>query len=191
MKILSRFKELSIVKKILCFVLIIGLIGIAASGSANGDAKKKESKKDEPVDEVKEEKKEYKIGEVAKVGEVDYLINNVEVTKQIGGEYVNTTAQDTYLIIDISITNNEKESLSVADSFFKLLNGENEYSSDSRGAIYLNDSSIIFKELNPGVTLQGKIVFDVPESVAMANETKLQVQTGMWGSEKDVISLAR
>lgn len=191
MKILRKFKELSLVKKILCLVVILGIIGIAASGSSNGETKKKEQKKDEPTNEVTEEKKEYKIGEVAKVGEVDYLINNVEVTKKIGSEYVNTTAQDTFLIIDISITNNEKESLSVADTFFKLLNGENEYSADSTGAIYLNDSSIIFKELNPGVTLQGKIVFDVPESVAMANETKLQVQTGVWGSEKDVISLAR
>ncbi|WP_455683751.1 DUF4352 domain-containing protein [Thomasclavelia sp.] len=191
MKILRKFKELSLVKKILCLVVILGIIGIAASGSSNGETKKKEQKKDEPTNEVTEEKKEYKIGEVAKVGEVDYLINNVEVTKKIGSEYVNTTAQDTFLIIDISITNNEKESLSVADTFFKLLNGENEYSADSTGAIYLNDSSIIFKELNPGVTLQGKIVFDVPESVATANETKLQVQTGVWGSEKDVISLAR
>lgn len=88
-----------------------------ASGSSNGETKKKEQKKDEPANEVTEEKKEYKIGEVAKVGEVDYLINNVEVTKQIGNEYVNTTAKDTFLIIDISITNNEKESLSVADTF--------------------------------------------------------------------------
>ena len=191
MKILHKFKELSLVKKILCLVLIFGIICIVASGSSNGETKKKEQKKDEPANEVTEEKKEYKIGEVAKVGEVDYLINNVEVTKQIGNEYVNTTAKDTFLIIDISITNNEKESLSVADTFFKLLNGENEYSADSTGAIYLNDSSIIFKKLNPGVTLQGKIVFDVPESVAIANETKLQVQTGVWGSEKDVISLTR
>lgn len=191
MKILHKFKELSLVKKILCLVLIFGIIGIVASGSSNGETKKKEQKKDEPANEVTEEKKEYKIGEVAKVGEVDYLINNVEVTKQIGNEYVNTTAKDTFLIIDISITNNEKESLSVVDTFFKLLNGENEYSADSTGAIYLNDSSIIFKKLNPGVTLQGKIVFDVPESVAIANETKLQVQTGVWGSEKDVISLTR
>lgn len=191
MKILHKFKELSLVKKILCLVLIFGIIGIVASGSSNGETKKKEQKKDEPANEVTEEKKEYKIGEVAKVGEVDYLINNVEVTKQIGNEYVNTTAKDIFLIIDISITNNEKESLSVADTFFKLLNGENEYSADSTGAIYLNDSSIIFKKLNPGVTLQGKIVFDVPESVAIANETKLQVQTGVWGSEKDVISLTR
>ncbi|GFI40167.1 DUF4352 domain-containing protein [Thomasclavelia cocleata] len=188
MKILRKFKELSLMKKILCFIVIIGLIGIVAGGSSNGETKKKE---DEPTNEVTNEKEEYKIGEVAKVGEVDYLINNVEVTKQIGSEYVNTKAKDTFLIIDISITNNEKESLTVADNFFKLLNGENEYSADSTGAIYLNDNSIIFKELNPGVTLQGKIVFDVPESVAMANETKLQVQTGIWGSEKDVISLSR
>lgn len=188
MKILSKIKELALVKKILCILLVVGIIGVLASGNAKSDddEKKGNPKKEEPTEE-----KEYKIGEVAKVGEVDYLINGVEVTKKVGSEYVNKTAQDTYLIIDISVTNNEKESLTVSSNFFKLLNGENEYSSDSVGAIYLEDNSIIFKELNPGVTLQGKLIFDVPESVAIANETKLQVQTGIWGTEKDLISLAR
>lgn len=191
MKILSKFKELSMIKKILFIGLIVVVVGAVAGAGSKGDPKKDDKNKDDETNEVSDEKKQYGIGEVVKVGKVDYLINSVEVTKQIGGEYVNTTAKDTFLIIDISITNNEKEALNVADSFFKLFNGENEYSSDSTGAIYLNDNSIIFKELNPGVTLQGKIVFDVPEAVATANESNLQVQTGVWGSEKEKISLAR
>lgn len=41
MKILRKFKELSLMKKILCFIVIIGLIGMVAGGSSNGETKKK------------------------------------------------------------------------------------------------------------------------------------------------------
>ena len=81
--------------------------------------------------------------------------------------------------------------MTVSDSFFKLLNNGNEYSTDDNGAIYLGDSSIIYQEINPEVTLQGRLIFDVPETIANDMKTELQVQTGVWGSEKDVISLAR
>ena len=108
-----------------------------------------------------------------------------------GDEYLKSEANDTYLIIDISITNHETEALTVSDSFFKLLNNGNEYSTDDNGAIYLGDSSIIYQEINPEVTLQGRLIFDVPETIANDMKTELQVQTGVWGSEKDVISLAR
>lgn len=177
MRILSRFKEMSMIKKILCVVLIVVVVG-AVAGSSNDGTKDGSKKGNKETKEVSQEKKTYGIGEVVKVDEVDYLINNVEVAKQIGGEYFNTTVNDTFLIINISITNNKKESLSISDSCFKLLNGENEYSTDSTGAVYLEDSSIIFKELNPGVTLQGKIVFDIPETVANDNESILQVKAG-------------
>lgn len=190
MRILSRFKEMSMIKKILCVVLIVVVVG-AVAGSSNDGTKDGSKKGNKETKEVSQEKKTYGIGEVVKVDEVDYLINNVEVTKQIGGEYFNTTANDTFLIINISITNNKKESLSISDSCFKLLNGENEYSTDSTGAVYLEDSSIIFKELNPGVTLQGKIVFDIPETVANDNESILQVKAGVWSSKKETISIAR
>lgn len=189
MKILTKFKEMSLIKKILCLILVVAVIGVFAGGSSE---KEEGSKKENTPKQTVKEEKEYGIGEIVKVGKVDYLVNQVEVTKKIGSEYLNTTAKDTFLIIDLSITNNEKEALSVSDNFFKLLNGENEYSTDTTGAIYLeNDTSIIYKELNPGVTLQGKIIFDVPEAVANDMTTKLQVQTGVWGTEKGLISLAR
>lgn len=191
MKILSKFKEMSLIKKILCIVLIVIVVGTVAGGSSNDESKQVTKKKDNETKEVHQEKKKNGIGDIVTVDDVDYLVNNVEVSKQIGSEYANTTANDTYLIIDISITNNKKESLSISDSFFKLLNGENEYSTDTTGAVYLSDSSIIFKELNPEVTLQGKIVFDVPEAITTDNETLLQVKTGVWDSKKDTISLAR
>lgn len=190
MKIITKFKELSLLKKILCIVLIIGII-IMAIGSNDNDSNSDRNENESIINEGTKEKKNHSIGETVTVGKVDYLINGVEVTKSIGNEYLKSEANDTYLIIDISITNHETEALTVSNSFFKLLNNGNEYSTDDNGAIYLGDSSIIYQEINPEVTLQGKIIFDIPEAIANDMATELQVQTGVWGSEKDVISLAR
>lgn len=190
MKIITKFKELSLLKKVLCIVLIVGII-IIANGSNNNGSNDDKNETESVTNEGTQEKQNHRIGETVTVGKVDYLISSVEVAKSIGDEYLKSEANDTYLIIDISITNHESEALTVSNSFFKLLNNGNEYSTDDSGAIYLGDSSIIYQEVNPGVTLQGKIIFDVPEAIANDMATELQVQTGVWGSEKDVILLAR
>lgn len=190
MKIFTKFKELSLIKKILCIVLIVGIVAIAAVSSSEDSSSNKTENKS-TTNESTQEKENHSIGETVTVGKVDYLINGVEITKSVGDEYLKSEANDTYLIIDISITNHETEALTVSDSFFKLLNNGNEYSTDDNGAIYLGDSSIIYQEINPEVTLQGRLIFDVPETIANDMKTELQVQTGVWGSEKDVISLAR
>lgn len=190
MKIFTKFKELSLIKKILCIVLIVGIVAIAA-GSSSEDSSSNKTENKSTTNESTQEKENHSIGETVTMGKVDYLINGVEITKSVGDEYLKSEANDTYLIIDISITNHETEALTVSDSFFKLLNNGNEYSTDDNGAIYLGDSSIIYQEINPEVTLQGRLIFDVPETIANDMKTELQVQTGVWGSEKDVISLAR
>lgn len=127
--------------------------------------------------------------DTVQVGDVEYVISKKTVTKTVGDQYVNNKAQDTYLIIDLSIKNLGKEQLNVTDSFFTLLNGDKEYKTDSEGAIYLGDDSIIYKDINPDVTLKGKIVFDVPEKIAKSNDNTLKVQTGIWGTETENILL--
>ena len=194
MKIFSKFKQLSLVKKILCIVLVIFIVAIVAGmGSDNSNDGNYQS--DDTVvtdDSAKEDDTvSYGICDVVNVEDVEYLVSNVSVTKSVGDQYLSNNANDTYLVIDISITNHGNEALSISDSFFKLLNGGNEYSTDSTGAIYLGDTSIIYKEINPEVTLQGQIIFDVPEAVANDMQTQLQVQTGYWGSATEVISLSR
>lgn len=185
---MKKFRQMSLLKKILCIVLVFIVAGVVFNlGDDKNDSKET---KDQETSETKETEKEYGIGELVNVGDVDYIVNRVETGKTVGNQYLNASAKDTYLIVDITITNHEKEALSVSDSFFKLLNGESEYSTDTNGAIYLDDS-IIYQEINPEVTLQGKIIFDVPELIANDNQTKLQVQTGTWGTEKETISLAR
>lgn len=170
-------------KKLLMAVLCLGLaLGISGCGSDEGD--KDSSKTEEKIE------KTYKMNETVKVGDVEYKVLSKKSTKKIGNEYLNKKAQEQYLIIEISIKNLDKEALTVSDDFFKLYNGENEYGTDTDAAIYLDDN-IIYEDINPGVTLKGKIVFDIPKEIAESKENILQVQTGVWGTETEKIKLVK
>lgn len=189
----KKFKKWQIA---LIAIVVLGVVGAVAGGSdsdkekgdtpkttENGNQETGKEENNEP------EVKAYKIGDVVVVGDVEYTVSAINATDTIGNEYLNAKAQNMYLVVDISIKNNGDKALTVADSFFKLLNDGKEYSTDSGAALYLGDDSMIFKEINPDASLSGKLVFDVAQETIDASGLQLQVQTGAWGTEKEVIHL--
>jgi hypothetical protein len=169
-------------KKILnVFLALILVFGIFAVGCSDEEGKKDTS--------TEKQEKIYKMNQVVKVGDVQYKITKKKASKTVGNKYLNQKAQGYYLIIDISIKNLGDESLTVSNDFFKLYNGKKEYEADTDGAIYLGDDSIIYQDINPDVTLKGKVIFDVPKKVANSKDNVLQVQTGIFGTETEKIQL--
>ncbi|MFQ1003907.1 DUF4352 domain-containing protein [Modestobacter sp. SSW1-42] len=104
------------------------------------------------------------MGEPAADGKFTFVTDAVDCsTTEIGNEYLNKTAQGTYCIVDLTITNTGDKPQSFFGDNAKLLNAEGqEFSADSEAAIYLEDSSSLYEEINPGNTLKSKVVFDVP-----------------------------
>lgn len=141
------------------------------------------------VETVTQETKTHHLGEVVTVGDVSYVVNAKEITTNVGGEF-GKTANAIYLILDVTVTNNGKKAITVTDSFFKLLKGDIQYEADSAAGIYANpDAKFFLTELNPENSVTGKVVFDITEETADAPDLQLQVQTGFWGTQKEVISL--
>ncbi|WP_347057370.1 DUF4352 domain-containing protein [Blastococcus sp. HT6-30] len=104
------------------------------------------------------------IGEAAADGKFNFVVNGVDCSAtEIGSEYMNTTAQGQFCIVDVTITNIGNEAQSFFGDNAKLFNAEGQqFSADSEAAIYLEDSSSLYEEINPGNTLNSKVVFDVP-----------------------------
>lgn len=142
--------------------------------------KKKNKKKQTPI---------YKIGETFKVGDVEYTINSKETAQNIGGEF-GENANGTYLILNVTVKNNGSKSITITDSFFKLLKGKAKYETDSAAGIFANeDGDFFYSDLNPENSVTGNVVFDLnPETVSDPN-LQLQVQTGYWGTQKGLVSI--
>lgn len=188
-----------IYKKIWFWVLVVVVVG-AVGSSLGGDEDTPNTGGDTASNEVEKETEktpevvEFKIGDTVVVGDVTYVVHGVETADVVGNEFLNQKAKGIYLIIDVSVTNGGDDSLTVSDSFFTLLNDGKKFDADAIASTYItmdDGDSIWLESINPDITLRGKIAFDVSENVANSNDTKLQVQTGFWGTEKEIISLAR
>ena len=130
-----------------------------------------------------------KIGEVTKVGDVEYIVNSKSISQNVGGEY-GKTANGSYLILNVTVKNSGKKSITVTNDFFKLLKGDTEYETDSLAGMYANEEGKFFlSELNPENSITGNVVFDLNAETANASGLVLQVQTGVWGTQKGKINL--
>ena len=149
---------------------------------------KKEVKKEKPA--PKKEEKQYNIGDSLKVGDVVFTVKGKSTASNVGGEF-GQNAQGKYLILDMAIKNEGKEALTIDSSFFKLLGGGAEYTADATADIFANEAggSFFLQSVNPNLEFTGKIVFDVPEEIANGDDVKLNVQTGIFGTEQGKINL--
>ncbi len=192
------------------FILIVVLIafGVIKGGSGNNSSQKpttsnsssqvtssKETVQTSASEETKntEEKTttkaEHKIGEIVKVGDVEYVVNSKSLSQNVGGDY-GKTANGIYLIVNVTVKNTGKKSITVTDDFFKLLKGDTEYETDGAAGLYANEEAKFFlSELNPENSITGNVVFDLSNETANASGLQLQVQTGIWGTQKGKISL--
>ena len=192
------------------FWLIIVIVIAGAVGGGNKDKTKKadaektakvetkESKTESKTEKSapkKSEKQVFGIGQDVTVGKVVYRVDGKEVADTVGNEYVNSTAKDKFLVLNVTVTNNGDKAITVTDDFFKLYKGKTEFKADTTATMYANqatngDSAAFFlQELNPESTLSGKVVFDVSEDTINDPSTQLQVQTGVWGTQTEKIKL--
>lgn len=175
---------------IVAIVIIGGFSGMNGNKSApSSDTAKATNSNNKQEKKATEAKKEFHVGQLVKVGDMEYTVNSKSTSQNVGGDF-GKNASGVYLILNVTVKNTGKKAITVDANFFNLLKGETEYSSDSSAGIYANtDAKFFLTEVNPGNSITGNVVFDVSQEVIDAPELQLQVQTGAWGTEKEVISI--
>ena len=90
------------------------------NNSIRRNCSNKGNRKKKNKEEETKTKAENKIGEVVKVGDVEYIVNSKSLSQNVGGEF-GKNANGIYLILNVTVKNNGKKSITVTDDFFKLL----------------------------------------------------------------------
>ncbi|PHD75923.1 hypothetical protein COF64_11145 [Bacillus sp. AFS043905] len=180
---------------------LIVLIIIISAVSSGGDS---DTTSNEPKEEVTKEKKKdapkkekiYGIGDVVKVGDLEYTIKEKKEADQVGPSVLPEKASGKFVVLEVSLKNKGNEAVTADASFFKLKRGEKVYEADSAASISANqgedgqiENSFFLQEVNPDSEAAGKVVFDVAPEVAEASDLKVQVQTGVFGTETESITL--
>lgn len=132
----------------------------------------------------------YSVGQTFTVRDVEYTVDSVSTSQTVGDEFINKTAQGTYLLLNITVKNNGDDALSVSNDYFTLYKGKTKYTSDSTASLYASDNTGFFlEEVNPGNALTSNVAFDIPQDVVSDSSLQLQVQTGLWGTQTALVNV--
>jgi hypothetical protein len=195
-------KKKPIFKRWWFWVLAIIIIFAIASGGGddtNDTANKNETTNDTAKEDEtgkNEEAKIFGIGEQVTVGDMVYTVTNKSTADQVGPSILPEKASEKFIVIDVTVRNNGNEAVTVDSSFFKLKRGEKTYEADTAASMSANqgengtiENSFFMQQLNPDSEMSGRIVFDVAPEVADATDLQIQVQTGAFGTETELINL--
>ena len=101
----------------------------------------------------------------------DVKIKVLEVTTPAytGIEGAKYSPQGSFVVVKVSIQNNQKDAITVSDASFKLLDKDKrEFSSSSEGTMGLamaQKKTLMFSTVNPGNTIEAYIAYDVPKGL--------------------------
>lgn len=176
------------------WVWLIAVIVVVAifSGEDSADTANSQPSDKDTESSKEESKKAYGIGEEVTVEDLAYTVNGVEEQTEIEVEYLdNLTTSGKFIIIDLSIKNNDKEARFIDSEMFRLVDADGtEFSSKTEADMYINDGGLGFflEEINPKMDMTGKVAFEVPSD---ASDLQFQVSSGFgWsGGKYEVIGL--
>lgn len=173
----TRHKLLS---ALLAIIAVIA-IGAALKGGGNDAA----SSNDKPAGSSEqaansEEAGEATVGEAITAGDLSVTVTDVETgLKRIGDANFGSDAQGQYVKVSVSVTNNGKEATYFTESDQHLIDDQDRQHSTSGDSMYLGNESVLFEQINPGNTVNGIMLFDIP---ADATVKAIDIDTGLFSN---------
>ncbi len=165
-------------------LMLVACVGAVASGGGDDASTEAADVATTAGGAAKAEKTEAKktagLKDAVRDGKFEFIVTGVKCgVSRIGSDLIGQKAQGQFCLIDVQVKNIGKEAQSFADSVQKAYDAKKvEYSADSGAAIYANeDSQVFFTEINPGNTVKGKLVFDVPKGTEL---TTLELHDSMF-----------
>jgi hypothetical protein len=152
-------------------IIVLGIIG-GMFGNDTSNTETQTSSGNSGIKATQEQAKTYSIGDSIQAGDFTWKITKSSTAKTIGSNpYLKTEASGIYIILDVEVENTGKSAKYLMDSYLKLVDDQGrEFSPDTSAAFYLDSNQVLmFEQVNPGIVKKGKIVFDVPENLNVAN----------------------
>lgn len=111
------------------------------------------------------------IGQAVRDGKFEFTVTKVRTgVASVGDQYLGQKAQGQFVLVTVTAKNIGDEAQLLADSSQKVRDaGGREFSADSAAAVYLKDNDVLFNQINPGNSVTGVLVFDMPKGAVPAS----------------------
>ncbi|GAA2745331.1 DUF4352 domain-containing protein [Terrabacter aerolatus] len=112
-----------------------------------------------------------KVGQKVRDGQFEFTVTKVQKgVKSVGDQYLNEKAQGQFVLVNVTVSNIGDSAQTLSDSSQKVRDAKGrEFSSDTAAAIYVKDNKVFLEEINPGNTVKGTLVFDMPKGTEPAS----------------------
>lgn len=162
-------------------VLPLGVVAIAAMASAGGgdegtdptvaSASGSESVSDSKDSDTKDSGSTETapgLNDAVRDGKFEFTVKKVDCGKtKIGSSMLGTKAQGQFCLVSVKVENIGDEAQSMFGDNQLMFDQEGrEFSADTEAAIYLDNAQTLWEEINPGNSINGVVVFDVPKNAA-------------------------
>lgn len=159
----------SFIKRHKILTIVLAFVAIAIIASAAGGGSKSNTDTSNPAKaDNKTAATTAKLGEAARDGQFEFVVKSVtcgkpSVTDSSG--YVTKSAQGQYCLMDVTVKNIGDKQQYFSENDQKLLNSaDQQYSPDITATLTnSNNSDALIAQINPGNTVQGILVFDIPK----------------------------
>jgi hypothetical protein len=111
------------------------------------------------------------IGTPVRDGKFEFTVTGVEPgVARVGDDMFGQDAQGQFMLVHVTVTNIGDKAQYFDGSSQKLTDAQGRtHSADTGAAIYLGDAQSFLNQINPGNSVQGTVVFDVPADAAPAS----------------------
>lgn len=107
------------------------------------------------------------MGQAVRDGKFEFVVKSVDCGQTVVGpnQYLQKTAQGQFCLMTLTVKNIGDSQQYFSETDQKLLNSSGQqYSPDTTATLYnSNSSDALLAQINPGNTVQGVIVFDIPK----------------------------
>ena len=160
---------------LLIIVAVVAIIVITQAGGGDNPSQSTASGGDSSSDSAQA----VGLNQPVRDGKFEFTVTNVDCSRNVlGTAPVATQAAGVFCLVSVSVTNIGDEAQTLDATSQVAYDAQNrEYSTDIEAAFYLeNGGDTLFNQLNPGTSVDGVLVFDVPAGTQL---TTLELHDSM------------
>lgn len=105
-----------------------------------------------------------KIGDTVRDGAFAFTVTRLERRSRVGSEFIGADAQGVFLLVHITVKNVGDQAQAFTSAAQKLHADGKEYDADTGAAIYVENSRSLYEKINPGNSVRGVVLFDIPRT---------------------------
>lgn len=104
------------------------------------------------------------IGDAVRDGKFEFTVTEVETgISEVGDEFLSEQAQGQFVLVHMTVSNIGDQAQMLSGSNQTLIDDQGrEHSANGSAAIYLEGSETFLNDINPGNSVEGTVIFDIP-----------------------------